>query len=140
MCAFIKYINIVNKRIFEAIEPGLRLHHLFWWKVWTCTSVTFICVFFTYLFKKFHYVVWMFLLLPILLGNRFGLLEIDFILSAWHPIRWWLTNISLKPLNAVFIQLSYFLRISIVRLSSLFLNHAYLYSYLLVIKYFFRYA
>ena len=27
------------------------------------------------------------------------------ILSAWHPIRWRLTNISLKPLHVVFLQL-----------------------------------
>ena len=28
------------------------------------------------------------------------------ILSAWHPIRWRLTNISLKPLHVVFLQLN----------------------------------
>ena len=47
------------------------------------------------------HVVWMFLLLPILSENGFGLLD----LSAWHPIRWRLTNISLKPLHVVFFQL-----------------------------------
>ena len=50
------------------------------------------------------HVVW--ILLPILSDNGFTAYW-KLILSDWHPIRWWLNNISLKHLHVVFLQYTY---------------------------------